>query len=154
MNYNKYSKVHIIKHIHTSTLYGITKQKNNYNMSFLTCFNKKQDAKHIINSINIHRNIHKKNPNTCSLCVYKIEDLKNLEYDSKLESGLYCSEMYLNDIFDITSNRNLGLYYIKDILQEEDYVNVNSILLYPYHNVDNNLTLTKYKRIIENDYMI
>lgn len=142
---NSFQRVNVIKHLPTSTLYGIYKNKK---IPFILCFDNVSDAKHIMYSITTHKDIHKKNPHQNLLCMHshidftKYNDIKSFEY------GLCLHELYLQDLFNNLYNRNIGIFFIHEIFKKDSILDLRSIQLYP-NDVSENSRL-----IIENDYYL
>ena len=65
--FNKHARVHVIKHIQSSTMYGINNES-------VVCFHEKSHAKQIRKSLIKCKQTYKRNPDPNKLCVYTYED--------------------------------------------------------------------------------
>lgn len=142
MNYNTFTRVHVIKHVYTSTFYGFNQRlKSQEERPFIVCFQQRKDAKHVLGSLNTYNRIHGNHSN--SLCVYDHHEVVEMD---DLDYGLYVDEVYLDSLLDNIYLRNIGLYYITDISPEN--LQINSLQLYPYTYKPISLNL------LENDFYL
>ena len=143
-----YKRVHVIKHVYSSTTYGIRKHITNqpFDTSFVVCFENKKDVNHVMRSIATHKAVFNDNPNESLVCVYNKNELIDID---DLNYGLYTSEIYLTDLLDEIFNRNMGLFLINDIYNDyNDSLSLRSIQIYPTQPLK--WTVTK----IEEDFLL
>ena len=126
---SEYNTVHVIRHLHSSTHYGIRKYihpKNKFSdTSFIVCFENEKDALHVMKSISTYKAVYHKNPDQNKLCLYNIPDLLHDKW-APIQYGLYTKEIYLTDLLTNIFQRNIGLCLINDIyLDNKDNNNLN-----------------------------
>lgn len=139
-----FARVSVIENIYTSSIYGLNRQ----NFTSLVCFRNKHNANHVLESITIFKNAYSKYPSNNSLCLFNKKEYQPFMYTQPYEYGLYVRETYLDDLMDISKDRQMGILLIEDIFQKNDMFTLQSIELYPNIPID----FTKVRGCIESDY--
>lgn len=98
--FNKHARVHVIKHIQSSTMYGINNES-------VVCFHEKSHAKQIRKSLIKYKQTYKRNPDPNKLCVYKTDQLENCINDiNAIEYGLLILDVNLENLLINLSTRH------------------------------------------------
>lgn len=135
--------VYVIRHINTSTLYGLSNNNNNDNISRnkyskVVCFKHLKHARHVMSSIITFKYIYNKNPSGNKLCVYNNKELLNhLNFNNKdLQYNLLIQKYDFCDLLDNLLNRCVGVYLIEDLNYHNNYQELKSIELIPNDKVE------------------
>ena len=142
--FNKHARVHVIKHIQSSTMYGI-------NNDCVVCFHEKSHAKQVRKSLIKYKQTYKRNPDQNKLCVYTSDQIESCIDDIKaIEYGLLILDVNLENLLINLSQRHIGIYVISDIQENEESMNIRYMVLNPYE-----YRYEEYqKEILEQDYLI
>lgn len=143
--FNTHARVHVIKHIHTSTMYGI-------NNDTIFCFHNKSHAKHVLRSLAKYKTMYKRNPDPNKLCLYNSDELLNNISKLPSDIGLFIKDENFESLLLNLSQRNIGICIITGIEEnkERDTMNVRYIRLNPY---DYTYEDTQ-REILERDYLL
>lgn len=142
--FNKHARVHVIKHIQSSTMYGINNES-------VVCFHEKSHAKQIRKSLIKYKQTYKRNPDPNKLCVYKTDQLENCINDiNAIEYGLLILDVNLENLLINLSKRYIGICVISDIQENEESINIRYMVLNPYeYTYEDN-----QRNILEQDYFL
>lgn len=149
MNYNAFTSIYVIRHLHTSTYYGINQKidkKNKIHRSFITCFKDRYAAEYVLRSINTYKFINNSNPQYQNICIYNKNELIPDNLIHPLDYCIYLQEMNLDSLLEMISKREIGLYYIENLSINDNNIQMNTIQLYPTLHFD--------KQVIEDDYYL
>ena len=114
----------------------------------MVCFRNQHNANHVLESITMHKNVYSQYPSKNILCIYDKKEYQEFMYTQPYEYGLYVKEMYLDELMNISLNRQMGILLVEDIFQNNNMFTLQSIELYPSIPIN----FQHVQNCIENDY--
>jgi hypothetical protein len=141
---------YVIKHTKTKTMYAFVKN----NIPYVTCFDKRLDAKHVVKSLTMYNSIHKRNPavDEIYICSPDVMNKWDTSKNRQVNCGLFEEEMKLVDVFEITQFRNIGVSLIS--LDYKEDVKNYGISFINFAPVDDLESIEEGVKRLEDDFFI